>query len=99
MMLGSYALTVNGGAILNLYQHQSNSPGNLVTSATSTWVFNWPNRDSYGAYLGADIFRPVGHSIRVFAQPYARFSISNYRMFIPEQRFFYGAHLGIRYQL
>jgi hypothetical protein len=89
MMLGSYALTVNGGAILNLYFHRS----------TGVWVNNWPDRDSYGAYLGADIFRPVGHSIRVFAQPYARYSISNYRMFIPEQRFFYGAHLGIRYQL
>jgi hypothetical protein len=62
-------------------------------------VNNWPDRDSYGAFLGADIFRPVGHSIRIFAQPYARYSISNYRMFIPEQRFFYGAHLGIRYQL
>jgi hypothetical protein len=89
MMLGSYALTVNGGAILNLYFHRS----------TGVWVNNWPDRDSYGAFLGADIFRPVGHSIRIFAQPYARYSISNYRMFIPEQRFFYGAHLGIRYQL
>ena len=99
MMLGSYALTVNGGAILNLYSRQSNSRENPALSSTSTWVFNWPNRDAYGAYLGADIFRPIGHSLRVFAQPYARFSISNYRMFIPEQRFFYGAHLGIRYQL
>jgi hypothetical protein len=89
MMIGSYALTVNGGAILNLYFHRS----------TGVWVNNWPDRDSYGAYLGADIYRPLGHSFRVFAQPYARYSISNYRMFIPEQRFFYGAHLGIRYQL
>jgi hypothetical protein len=89
VMLGDYALTVNGGAILNLYFHRS----------TGVWVNNWPDRDSYGAYLGVDVFRPVGHSIRVFAQPYARYSISNYRMFIPEQRFFYGAHLGIRYQL
>ncbi len=98
-MLGSYALTVNCGAILNLQYRQSNSHGNLVTSSTSTWVFNWPDRDSYGAYLGADIFRPLGHSLRVFAQPYARYSISNYRMFIPVQRFSYGALLGVRYQL
>jgi hypothetical protein len=98
MMLGEYALTVNGGAILNLYFHRY-AKGNMPLSSNAYWVFNWPDRDSYGAYLGADIFRPVGHSIRVFAQPYARYSISNYRMFIPQQRFFYGAHLGIRYQL
>ncbi|HLX67049.1 MAG TPA: hypothetical protein VKR41_08630, partial [Puia sp.] len=99
MMLGNFALTVNGGAIINIHQHQSNSPGNMPTSATSTWVFNWPNRDDFGAYLGADVFRPLSHSFRVFAEPYARFALSDYRMFIPQQRFFYGARLGIRYQL
>jgi hypothetical protein len=99
MMLGKFALTVNGGAIINIHSHQSNSPGNLVTSASSTWVFNWPNRDDFGAYLGADIYRPLSHSLRLFAQPYARFSLSDYRMFIPVQRFFYGANAGIRYQL
>jgi hypothetical protein len=98
-MLGDYALTVSGGAILNIHSHQSNSPGNLVTSATSTWVFNWPNRDSYGAYLGADIFHPLGHNLHLFAQPYARYSISNYRMFIPVQRLSYGVLLGVRYLL
>jgi hypothetical protein len=99
MMLGSYSLTVNGGAIINIRSHQSNSPGNMITSATSTWVFNWPNRDAFGAYLGADIFRPLSHALHLFAQPYARFSLSDYRMFIPQQRFFYGVHAGIRYQL
>jgi hypothetical protein len=97
-MLGSYAVTVNGGAILNLYFHRY-AKGNMPLSSSAYWVFNWPDRDSYGAFLSADVYRPVGHSVRLFAQPYARYSISNYRMFIPVQRLSYGVRLGLRYQL
>ena len=96
---GRSALTVNAGAILNLRYRHSNSPGNQVTSSTSTWVFNWPDRDSYGAVLGVDYSYLVGRSLAVFTQPYERYSISNYRMFIPQQRPSTGILLGIRYQL
>lgn len=82
-------LTVNGGAILNLYFHRS----------TGVWVFNWPDRDSYGAVLGVDYTRPVGRHLAIFVQPYARYSISNYRMFIQAQRWSFGTLLGMKYQL
>jgi hypothetical protein len=82
-------LTVNGGAIINLYFHRS----------TGVWVFNWPDRDSYGAVLGVDYTRPVGRHLALFAQPYARYSISDYRMFIQSQRWSFGTLLGIKYQL
>jgi hypothetical protein len=86
---GRSELTINGGAILNLRFRQS----------TPNWVFNWPNRDSYGAVLGVDYSYYLGSHLAVFAQPYGRFSISNYRMFIPAQRLSFGTLLGIRYQL
>ena len=82
-------LTVNGGAILNLYFHRS----------TGVWVFNLPDRDSYGAVLGIDYTRPVSRHLAIFAQPYARYSISDYRMFIQSQRWSFGTLLGIKYQL
>ena|GEM_PF-3523890 len=82
-------LTVNGGVIFNLYFHQS----------TSAWVFNWPDRDSYGAVLGVDYSYPLGRHLALFAQPYARYSISDYRMFIQAQRWSFGTLLGIKYQL
>jgi hypothetical protein len=82
-------LTINGGAILNLYFHQS----------TGVWVFNLPDRDSYGAVLGVDYTRPLGRHLAVFAQPYVRYSISDYRMFTQTQRWSFGTLLGIKYQL
>ena len=82
-------LTVNAGAIINLYFHRS----------TGVWVFNWPDRDSYGAALGVEYSYSLGRSLAIFAQPYARYSISNYRMFIPAQRLSFGTLLGIKYQL
>jgi hypothetical protein len=86
---GRSSLTVNAGAILNLYYHKS----------TGVWVHNWPDRDSYGAVLGVDYAYFLGRSLALFAQPYERYSISNDRMFIPQQRASTGILLGIRYQL
>jgi hypothetical protein len=82
-------LTINGGAIINLYFHRS----------TGVWVFNLPDRDSYGAVLGVDYTRPLGRYLAIFAQPYARYSISDYRMFTQTQRWSFGTLLGIKYQL
>ena len=82
-------LTVNGGAILNLYFHRS----------TGVWVFNLPDRDSYGAVLGVDYSHSLDRHLAIFAQPYARYSISNYRMFTQPQRWSFGTLLGIKYQL
>jgi hypothetical protein len=83
------ALTVYGGAILNLYFHQS----------TSAWVNNWPDRDSYGAVLGLEYSYSLGRHLAIFAQPYARYSISDYRMFTQTQRWSFGTLLGIKYRL
>ncbi len=82
-------LTINAGAILNLYAHTS----------TSSFTDNWPNRDSYGAVLGADYSYSLGRHLAVFGQPYVRYSISDYRMFIQSQRYTLGTLLGVRYQL
>ena len=82
-------LTVNGGAILNLYFHRS----------TGVWVFNLPDRDSYGAVLGVDYSYSLDRHLAIFAQPYARYSISDYRMFTQTQRWSFGTLLGIKYRL
>jgi hypothetical protein len=82
-------LTINGGAIVNLYAHKS----------TSNYVWNWPNRDSYSAVLGVDYSYFLGTHLGVFAEPYSRFSISNYRMLIPAQRLSFGVLLGVRYRM
>ena len=83
------ALTVYGGAILNLYFHAS----------TSTYIDNWPDRDSYGAVLGVEYSYSLDRHLAIFAQPYARYSISDYRMFTQTQRWSFGTLLGIKYQL
>jgi hypothetical protein len=82
-------LTINGGAIANLYAHKS----------TSNYVWNWPNRDSYSAVLGVDYSYFLGTHLGVFAEPYSRFSISDYRMIIPAQRLSFGVLLGVRYRM
>jgi len=88
-VFGRSELTINGGAILNLYSHQS----------TGDWTFNWPNRASYGAVLGVDYAWSLNNRLSLFGQPYGRYSISNNRSFIPAQRLSFGTLLGIRYRL
>jgi hypothetical protein len=83
------ALTVYGGAIVNLYFHAS----------TSVWINNWPDRDSYGTVLGFDYSYSLDRHLAIFAQPYARYSISDYRMFTQAQRWSFGTLLGIKYRL
>jgi hypothetical protein len=83
------ALTVYGGAIFNLYFHAS----------TSAYIDNWPDRDSYGAVLGVEYSYSLGRHLDIFAQPYARYSISDYRMFTQTQRWSFGTLLGIKYRL
>ena len=86
---GRSELTINGGAILNLYFHQS----------TGVWTFNWPDRASYGAVLGVDYSYSLNRRLALFGQPYGRYSVSNNRSFIPAQRLSFGTLLGIRYRL
>jgi hypothetical protein len=56
-------------------------------------------RASYGAVLGVDYAYFLSRHFALFTQPYSRYSISNYRMFVPAQRLSFGTLLGIRYQL
>ena len=83
------ALTVYGGAIVNLHFHAS----------TSVWINNWPDRDSYGAVLGLEYSYSLGRHLAIFAQPYVRYSISDYRMITQTQRWSFGTLLGIKYRL
>jgi hypothetical protein len=83
------ALTVYGGAIINLYFHAS----------TGAYIDNLPDRDSYGAVLGVEYSYSLGRHLDVFAQPYARYSISDYRMFTQTQRWSFGTLLGIKFKL
>jgi len=83
------ALTVYGGAIINLYFHAS----------TNAYIDNLPDRDSYGAVLGVEYSYSLDRHLAVFAQPYARYSISDYRMFTQTQRWSFGTLLGIKYRL
>ena len=84
-----YTLTVYGGAIINLYFHAS----------TSAYIDNLPDRDSYGAVLGVEYSYSLGRHLALFAQPYARYSISDYRMFTQTQRWSFGTLLGIKLKL
>lgn len=86
---GRSEVTINGGAILNLYFHQS----------TGVWTFNWPDRASYGAVLGVDYSYSLNRRLALFGQPYGRYSVSNNRSFIPAQRLSFGTLLGVRYRL
>jgi hypothetical protein len=67
--------------------------------STTNFHYGWPNPFGYGGYLGAHISRSLTNSFAVFAEPYARFSMTNYRMIVPAQRLSTGVAVGAKYQL
>jgi hypothetical protein len=81
-----FQLSVNGGAIFNLFSH-----------AVSPVGWGWPNRTGPSAYLGLDFARAVSDRLSLFAEPYGRCLFTDYKSLLPSSTYTGGALIGIRY--
>ena len=84
-----YRLTINGGAIINLYSRPGGGP--------IGW--GWSNRTGKSATVDVAYDRILSDQWTVFAEPYVRCLFSNSSSLLPPLTWSEGLFLGLRYHL